>query len=117
MEVSQVRRPVPSRNPDNKLSVSRSRSVDSWLAFRRWHKLFIVARRRTVHVHICRAVLTNGPPGFFFFRGAPTGCGEILFLKLIILLLMLLRDRTNTSSAYLVNLHTVVHGLFCAALG
>jgi len=29
---------------------------------------------------------------------------------------MLLHDRTNTSSAYLVNLHTVVHGLFlCCA--
>jgi len=28
----------------------------------------------------------------------------------MILLLMLLHDRTNTSSAYLVNLHTVVHG-------
>jgi len=32
------------------------------------------------------------------------------FFKLIILLLMLLHDRTNTSSAYLVNLRTVVHG-------
>ena len=41
-------------------------------------------------------------PGFFYLcEGPPTGCGEI---KLIILLLMLLHDRTNSSSAYLVNL-------------
>jgi len=53
----------------------------------------------------------QGPRISFSFWGAPTGCGEINFLKLIILLLlMLLHDRTNTSSAYLVNLHTVVHG-------
>jgi len=38
-----------------------------------------------------------------FLRG-PTGCDEIDFLKLIILLLTLLHDRTNTSSACLVNL-------------
>jgi len=44
------------------------------------------------------------PRIFFLFQGPPTGCGEINFLKLIILLLMLLHDRTNTSSAYLVNL-------------
>ena len=43
-----------------------------------------------------------GPPHFFLFEGPATGCGEIKFLKLIILLLMLLHDRTNTSSAYLV---------------
>jgi len=63
-------------------------------------------------IAVPRAVLTNGhtghvprAPGFFFlFEGAPTGCGEINVLKLIVLLLMLLRDRTNTSSAYLVNL-------------
>ena len=38
-----------------------------------------------------------GPPDFFLFEGPPTGCGEINFLKLIIFLLMLLHDRTNTS--------------------
>ena len=43
-------------------------------------------------------------PGFFLIEGPPTGCGEVNFLKQIILLLMLLHDRTNTSSAYLVNL-------------
>ena len=43
-------------------------------------------------------------PDFFLFEGPPTGCGEIIFLKLIILLLMLLHDRINTSSAYLVSL-------------
>ena len=67
---------------------------------------------------VIRAVLTNGhnghvprAPGFFFlFEVPPTGCGEINFWKLIILFLMLLHDRTNTSSAYLVNLHAVVHG-------
>ena len=42
-------------------------------------------------------------PNFFLFEGPPTGCGEIIFFKLIILLLMLLHDRTNTSSAYLAN--------------
>jgi len=46
----------------------------------------------------------QGPRIFFLFEGPPTGCGEINFLKLILLLLMLLHDRTNTSSAYLVNL-------------
>jgi len=30
---------------------------------------------------------------------------------------MLLYDRTNTSSAYLVNFHTVVHGLFLCCAG
>jgi len=45
----------------------------------------------------------QGPRIFFLFEGPPTGCGEIFF-KLIILLLMLLHDRTNTSSACLVNL-------------
>ena len=56
-----------------------------------------------------RAVLINGHTGHvprapgYFFEGPPTGCGEIIF-KLIIFLLMLLHDRTNTSSAYLVNL-------------
>jgi len=54
---------------------------------------------------------------FLLLEGLPTGCGEINFLKLIILLLMLLHDRTNTSSAYLVNLHTVVHGLFLCCAG
>jgi len=51
-----------------------------------------------------RAVLTNWAhwahaqgPRFFSFWGPPTGCGEINFFKLIILLLMLLHDRTNTS--------------------
>ena len=54
-----------------------------------------------------RAVLTNGHTGhvptahgpriFFLFEGPPTGCGERNYLKLIILLLMLLHDRTNTS--------------------
>ena len=62
---------------------------------------------------VLRAVLTNGhtghvprAPDFFLFQGSPTGCGEINnFFKLTVLLLMLLHDRTNTSSAYLVNLH------------
>jgi len=49
-----------------------------------------------------------GPPDFFLFQGPPTGCGEIIFFKLIILVLMLLHDRTNTSSAYLVNLTVFV---------
>jgi len=44
-----------------------------------------------------------GPQAFFLFEGPPTGCGEIIF-KQIILWLMLLHDRTNTNSAYLVNL-------------
>ena len=48
----------------------------------------------------------HGPRFFSSFRGPPTGCGEINFSKLIFLLFMLLHDRTNTSSAYLVNLHT-----------
>jgi len=49
--------------------------------------------------------LTNGHIGHVpLFEGPRTGCGEIDFLKLIILLLMLLHDRTNTSSACLVNL-------------
>jgi len=58
-----------------------------------------------------------GPPDFFLVDEPQTGCGEINFFKLITLLLLLLHDRTNTSSAYLVNLHTVVQGLFlcCAA--
>jgi len=50
----------------------------------------------------------RGPGFFFLFEGAPTGCGEINFLSNY-LFLMLLHDRTNTSSAYLVNLHAVVH--------
>ena len=37
-----------------------------------------------------------GPRIFFLFEGPPTGCGEIIFFKVIILLLMLLHDRTNT---------------------
>ena len=37
-------------------------------------------------------------------EGPPTGCGEINLLELTILLLMLLHDRINTSSAYLVSL-------------
>ena len=41
---------------------------------------------------------------FPLFEDLPTGCGEINFFKLIILLLVLLHERTNTSSAYLVNL-------------
>ena len=52
---------------------------------------------------LTRAVLTNGhtghvpkAPDFFLFEGPPTGCGEIIFFKLIILLLMLLHDRTHT---------------------
>ena len=55
------------------------------------------------------------PPDVFDFGGPLTGCGEIIFLKLIILLLMLLHDRTNASSAYLVNLRTVVHG-YCTGI-
>ena len=44
----------------------------------------------------------QGPRIFFLFEGPPTGCGEIIFFKLITLLLMLLHDRTcSTSSAYL----------------
>ena len=35
-------------------------------------------------------------PVFFLFEGPPTGCGERIFLT-IILLLMLLHDRINTS--------------------
>ena len=46
----------------------------------------------------------HGSRIFSSFRGPPTGCGEINFSKLIFLSLMLLHDRTNTSSAYLVNL-------------
>ena len=57
------------------------------------------------NAHSTRAVLTNGHIGHVpLFEGPRTGCGEIDFLKLIILLLMLLHDRTNTSSACLVNL-------------
>jgi len=33
------------------------------------------------------------PDFFFLFEGPPTGCGEIIFLKLIILLLMVLHDQ------------------------
>ena len=40
-------------------------------------------------------------PRFFLFEGPLTGCGEIIFFKLIILLLMLLHDRTNTSKIHL----------------
>ena len=60
----------------------------------------------------------QGPRIFFLFEGPPTdtACGEINFFKLIILLLMLLHDRRNTSSAYLVNLHTAVHG-YCRPTG
>ena len=47
-----------------------------------------------------------GSPG----KGPLNGC-------VYILLLMLLHDRTNTSSAYLVNLHTVVHRLFLCCAG
>ena len=50
----------------------------------------------------------QGPGFFFLFEGPLTGCGEINSLKLIILLLMLLHDRTNTSSAYLVYLQITV---------
>ena len=46
----------------------------------------------------------QGPRVFFLFEGPQTGCGEINFFKLIILLLMILHNRTNTSSAYVVNL-------------
>jgi len=45
---------------------------------------------------------------FFLSKGLPTGCGKINFFKLIILLLMLLHDRTNTCSAHLVNLQITV---------
>ena len=73
----------------------------------------------TVSAHVSQGRLNQwapaqGPRIFFLFEGPPTGCGEI---KLIILLLMLLHYRTNTSSAYLVNLHTVVHGLFLCCAG
>jgi len=40
-----------------------------------------------------------GPPDFFIFEGLQLAVGK--FFKLIILLLMLLHDRTNPSSAYL----------------
>jgi len=56
---------------------------------------------------------------FFIFEGPPTGCGEINFIKLTILLLMLLHDRTNTSCAYLVNLRKTVQQMlliFCLNL-
>jgi len=49
-------------------------------------------------VHWARA---QGP--LIFLRGLQLAVVKY-FLKLIILLLMLLHDRTNTSSAYLVNL-------------
>ena len=48
--------------------------------------------------------------GFFFLFEGPQLAEVKYFFKLIILLLLLLHDRTNTSSAYLVNLHTAVHG-------
>ena len=44
-----------------------------------------------------------GPRIFFLFGGPQLAVMKEIF-KLIILLLMLLHDRTNTSSAYLVNL-------------
>jgi len=44
-----------------------------------------------------------GPPDNFLFEGPQLAVMKY-FLKLIILLLMLLHDRTNTSSVYLVNL-------------
>ena len=62
-----------------------------------------------LRTRVHRAVLTNGhtghvprAPGFFSFWGAPDWLWWNNFLKLIILLLMLLHDRT--SSAYMVNL-------------
>jgi len=45
----------------------------------------------------------QGPRIFFLFEGPQLAVVK-LFFKLIILLLVLLHDRTNTSSAYLVNL-------------
>ena len=45
---------------------------------------------------LARSARAQGP-GFFLFEGPPTGCGGVNFLKLIILLLMPLHDRTNTS--------------------
>ena len=45
----------------------------------------------------------QGPRIFFLFEGPKLAVVKY-FLKLIILLLMLLHDRTNTSSAYLVNI-------------
>ena len=53
-----------------------------------------------------------GPRIFFLFQRPPTGCGEINFLKLIILLLMLLHDRTNNSK---IDLYS--KGLFLCCAG
>jgi len=68
-------------------------------------------RRQTFEYNCTQGRLNQWPhwaraqgPRIFSFWGAPTGCGEIDFLKLVILLLMLLHDCTNTSSSYLVNL-------------
>jgi len=55
-------------------------------------------------------------PDFVLFEGPPTGCGEIKFFKLIVLLLMIVHDRTNTSSAYLVNLTVFALFLCCAGI-
>ena len=67
----------------------------------------VVQGRLNQWAHWARA---QGPRISFSFWGAPNWLWWSNFLKLITLLLMLLHDRTNTSSAYLVNLHTVVHG-------
>ena len=56
----------------------------------------------------------QGFQDFFLFEGPPTGCGEINFLKLIILLLMLLHDRTNTRK---IDLHSYSKGLFLCCAG
>ena len=56
-----------------------------------------------------------GPPDCFFLFEGPQ-LAVVKFLKLIILLLMLLHDRTNTSSAYLGNLHTAVHGYYTGSV-
>jgi len=61
--------------------------------------------RLNQRAHWARA---QGPRSFLFLRG-PQLAAVKYFFKLIILL-MLLHDRTNTSSAYLVNLHTAVQG-------
>ena len=50
--------------------------------------------RLNQRAHWARA---QDPRIIFLFEGPPTGSGEIKIFKLIILLLMLLHDRTNTS--------------------
>jgi len=85
-----------------------------------WCTSIVRASRRLTYrsgVPDSRAVLINGhtehvPRAPDFFEGPQLGVVKYFF-KLIILLLMLLHDRTNTSSAYLVNLQITVHDKCC----